>query len=72
MTNDRYFYKAQIIGLAYTNALIDIFRLCAGFMARNKTTDKLMSEIKDRQMEGLKLPPFARSRTIGVRRSNDR
>ncbi|EOM1017682.1 replicative DNA helicase [Proteus mirabilis] len=28
-------------------------------MARNKTTDKLMSEIKDRQMEGLKLPPHS-------------
>ncbi|ATM99281.1 MULTISPECIES: replicative DNA helicase [Enterobacterales] len=28
-------------------------------MARNKTTDKLMSDIKDRQMEGLKLPPHS-------------
>ncbi|HGD3307898.1 TPA: replicative DNA helicase [Proteus mirabilis] len=28
-------------------------------MARNKTTDKLMSEIKDRQMERLKLPPHS-------------
>lgn len=28
-------------------------------MARNKTTDKLMSNIKDRQMEGLKLPPHS-------------
>ncbi|WP_066749027.1 replicative DNA helicase [Proteus myxofaciens] len=28
-------------------------------MARNKTTDKLTSEIKDRQMEGLKLPPHS-------------
>ena len=28
-------------------------------MARNKTTDKLISEIKDRQMEGLKLPPHS-------------
>ncbi|MBG3109668.1 replicative DNA helicase [Proteus mirabilis] len=28
-------------------------------MARNKTTDKLMSEIKDRQMEGVKLPPHS-------------
>lgn len=28
-------------------------------MARNQTTDKLMSEIKDRQMEGLKLPPHS-------------
>lgn len=28
-------------------------------MARYKTTDKLMSEIKDRQMEGLKLPPHS-------------
>ena len=28
-------------------------------MARNKTTNKLMSDIKDRQMEGLKLPPHS-------------
>ncbi|WP_099076291.1 replicative DNA helicase [Proteus alimentorum] len=28
-------------------------------MARNKTTDKLMSDSKDRQMEGLKLPPHS-------------
>lgn len=28
-------------------------------MARIKTTDKLMSDIKDRQMEGLKLPPHS-------------
>ncbi|MEQ4924273.1 replicative DNA helicase [Proteus hauseri] len=28
-------------------------------MARNKTTDKLMSDVRDRQMEGLKLPPHS-------------